>query len=317
MGTAPIDSYSRYLSAKRTVDDRSLNRHVLDRLRIELAKVTNRPVRIVEIGGGTGTMVARLVELQIVQQAEYVLLDVDPRLLTEARSWLAGWADARRLTALDEGKSLRIAGEPGVDIVVHFATAELSAFLARPPRAQLADVLIANAFLDLVDVPALLSKLFTLLVPDGVYWFTVNFDGETIFLPEHPDDRALLHIYHRSMDERLRYGRRAGDSHCGRHLFGHLHAAGASILAAGASDWIVHPQDHAYPNSDAYFLTSIIDTIATELGRHPEANAGQLERWLSLRKQQIAHAELVYIAHQLDFVGRRNAVDSLNCTSSG
>ena len=127
-------SYSRYLAAKRSVDDRSLNRHVLDRGRVELAKLEGRSVRIVEVGGGIGTMVARLVEMQMVQQAEYVLLDVDARLLTDARSWLSAWADSRRLAAVDDGKSLHIFGETGVDIVVHFATAELGEFLARSPR---------------------------------------------------------------------------------------------------------------------------------------------------------------------------------------
>jgi hypothetical protein len=253
-------------------------------------------------------MVARLVEMQMVQQAEYVLLDVDARLLTDARSWLSAWADSRRLAAVDDGKSLHIFGETGVDIVVHFATAELGEFLARSPRPQAFDVLIANAFLDLVDVPVLLSNLFSLLVPNGMYWFTVNFDGETIFQPEHPDDEGLLRVYHRSMDERIRYGRRAGDSHCGRHLFGHLQAAGATILAAGASDWVVHPEARAYPNDDAHFLAGILDTIAAELGRHPEVSPEQLERWLALRRQQVARGELVYIAHQLDFVGRRNTV---------
>lgn len=305
------NSYSRYLSTKRSVDDRSLNRHVLDRLRVELAPLRPRPVRIVEIGAGIGTMVARLVELQMIEQAEYVLLDVDADLLADARSWLAAWADSRRLAVIREGRSLRISGDPGVDIVVHFATSELGEFLARSPQHQPSDLLIANALLDLVDVRSLLSRLFTLLVPHGLYWFAVNFDGETIFQPEHPDDHALLQIYHRSMDERRHDGHRTGDSHCGRHLFGHLQAAGATILAAGASDWVVHPQHGGYPNQDADFLASIIDTIAAELARHPEASAARLEPWLALRRQQLARAELVYIAHQLDFVGRRGATTDI------
>ena len=49
-----------------------------------------------------------------------------------------------------------------------------------------ADVLIANAGLDLVDVPAILPGMSWLLVPGGVDWFTMNYDGESIFVPVPP-----------------------------------------------------------------------------------------------------------------------------------
>ena len=50
-----------------------------------------------------------------------------------------------------------------------------------------------------------------------------------------------------SMGERVRHGRPAGDSRSGRHLFAHLRRAGARLLAAGASDWVVHAQPSGYP----------------------------------------------------------------------
>jgi len=305
MGTERLDGYSGYLSAKRTVDDRSINRHVLDRLSIELEKVQGRPLHIVEIGAGLGTMVARMVDLKMVTQAEYLLLDVNPSLLREARSWLAGWADSRRLTAIGVDESLKIRGKAGVELTIRFVACELGDFVARTPPPTRADLLIASAFLDLVDVARLLPRMFTLIVPDGLYFFAVNFDGETIFEPEHPDDAPLLRAYHRSMDQRIRYGRQAGDSHCGRHLFGHLRTAGASILAAGASDWVVHPQGAGYIDEEAHFLRSIVATIGDELRRQPDVSTEILDNWLANRRQQIDRAELVYIAHQLDFVGRR------------
>ena len=63
--------------------------------------------------------------------------------------------------------------------------AELGGYL-EAAHGALADVLIANAVLDLVDVPAVLPGLLRLLVPGGVYWFTINYDGESIFEPGHP-----------------------------------------------------------------------------------------------------------------------------------
>ena len=287
-------AYSRYLSAKRSVDDRALNRHVLDQLR---RLVPAGPARILEIGAGLGTMVARLLEWQVVRSGEYTLLDVDPRLLADARRWLGGWAAARGVPSRPLPDGLQLG-----DLRVRLVEAELGSYL-EAGRGEPADVLIAHAFLDLVDVPEVLPGLLRLLVPGGVYWFTVNFDGESIFQPDHPGDDDVLRAYHGSMDERVRYGRPAGHSRTGRRLFHSLRAAGAPPLAAGPSDWVVHAgPDGAYPDDESWFLSSILQTIedAWDDGAEP---AG-LADWMAARRRQVLSGELLYVAHQLDFAGR-------------
>ena len=299
-----LDPYSRYLASKRTVDDRALNRHVLDALRAELTSACGM-LRVLEIGAGLGTMVARLLDWRLIERGEYVLLDVEPRLLADARDWLVHWSGARGLVASSEADGLRIQGEPRIDLKVRFIPAEIGQFISAAPVPSPATLLIANAFLDLVEVPAMLPRLFELLVPGGLFWFSINFDGETILEPELKDDSLFLRAYHRSMDERVRYGRPAGESKSGRHLFGHLRNAGASILAAGASDWVVFAQGADYPDDEGHFLHQIIETIASELRQHAEIPHDRLVEWATLRHQQIERGELVYVAHQLDFVGRR------------
>jgi SAM-dependent methyltransferase len=293
----------RYLSAKRSVDDRALNRGVLDRLRQEIAAAGDRRLRVVEIGAGIGTMAARLCDWRVLGGADYHLVDVDPDLIAAARGWLRSWGEGRGCAVTADGGALVVHGS-NVDLRVSFQVAELGALLQQPP-ADAFDLLIANAFLDLVEVPAVLPGLFDLLVPGGLYLFTINFDGETIFQPDHPDDATVLGSYHRHMDQRIRFGRPAGESKAGRHLFGHLHAAGASILAAGASDWVVHAVDGGYPDDEAFFLHNILDTIAGALSERPEIRPAILDDWIALRRQQIDHAQLVFLAHQLDFCGRR------------
>jgi SAM-dependent methyltransferase len=286
--------YTRYLAAKKSVDDRALNRSVL----AELGRLLPPGApRILEIGAGLGTMVARLLEWDVVRAGEYRLLDVDRRLLDDARAWLCAWAGARGMPAepLPDGLLL---GELRVRLVEGELGDHLEAGDAEP-----AEVLIANAFLDLVDVPAVLPGLFRLLVPGGVYWFTINFDGESIFQPGHPRDDAILGAYHRSMDERVRYRRPAGESRTGRHLLHHLRAAGAPPLASGASDWVVHAgPDGGYRDDEAVFLDCILQTVHDALtGR---TNPAELADWVAARRGQLASGELVYIAHQLDFAGR-------------
>jgi SAM-dependent methyltransferase len=290
-------AYTRYLAAKRTVDDRALNRHVLAELRRLLPP--GEP-RVLEIGAGMGTMAARLLEWEVVSAGEYTLLDVDPQLLRDSRAWLAGWAAGRGLRTEPLPDGLRVG-----DLRVRLVEAELGGYLDAG-RGEPADVLIANAFLDLVDVPAVLPGLLRLLAPGGAFWFTINFDGESIFLPEHPADDDVLGSYHRSMDERVRYGRPAGESRAGRHLFGHLHAAGAPPLAAGSSDWVVHAgPDGTYPGDEAFFLGSILTTIQDAL--EDRVAPAVLAGWLAARRRQLAEGELVYIAHQLDLAGRSPA----------
>lgn len=296
-------SDARYLSSKRTVDDRALNKQVLDQLRRELGSLDVQTVKILEVGAGLGTMAARLVDWGYIRRASYVLVDQDRQLLVAAREWLASWAAERGFRTEPRAMSLAISGEGALDLTVSFVAEELEKYLDTAQKGAF-DLLIANAFLDLVDVPRVLPHLLGLLDPQGAYWVSINYDGDTIFCPEHEHDEAFMRVYNRSMDERVRFGVPAGSSKTGRALFGHLRAAGASIAAAGASDWIVFGQNGQYPADERYFLHHIIHTIDAELRKHPEVARHSLSEWVALRRQQIERGDLVYIAHQLDFVGR-------------
>src|SRR5262249_60248733 len=177
--------YARYLAAKTTVDDRALNRHVL----AELCRLMPAGApQVLEVGAGLGTMVARLMDWVAVGAGEYILLDADRQLLDCSRGWLCDWAAARGLRSDLLPDGLRVG-----DLRVRLVHAELGSYL-EAAHGPLADVLIANAVLDLVDVPAVLPGLLRLLVPGGVYWFTINYDGEGIFArdppPEHLDKPA-------------------------------------------------------------------------------------------------------------------------------
>jgi SAM-dependent methyltransferase len=289
--------YARYLAAKTTVDDRALNQHVLAELRRLMP--AGAP-RVLEVGAGLGTMAARLMDWGALGAGEYILLDADQQLLDRSRQWLRGWAAARGLRADLRPDGLRVG-----ELRVRLVHAELGSYLEDAPGAP-ADVLIANALLDLVDVPAVLPGLWRLLVPGGIYWFTINYDGESIFEPGHPHDDLIMRAYHRDMDERVRYGRPAGESRTGRRLFRYLREAGAPVLAAGSSDWVVSAgPDGNYPGDEAYFLRSILSTIRDALRNHQDrVEPADLAGWLAERGRQLAAGELVYVAHQLDFVGR-------------
>lgn len=296
-----LSPYAQYLAAKKSVDDRALNAGVLQWVLARLGDIA-RPARVLEVGAGLGTMPTRLLELGALRSGTYTLLDCDARLLRDARDWLEAWSSERGLQTAREGDALVVRGLDA-SLTLHFLPRELESFLEAEVGRSAYDCVIGNALLDLLDVSSTLPRLLRLLVRGGIYWFSVNFDGETIFLPEHPSDADLMRVYHRSMDERVRDGIPAGDSKTGRHLFTHLRDAGARIARAGSSDWVVFGEDGRYPAKEAEFLEFVLRTVDEELQRHADVDGDTLAEWVRTRRAQLERGELIYIAHQLDFAG--------------
>lgn len=293
--------FIHYLASKKSVDDRALNQQVWDRLAVELD--THDPVNILEIGGGIGTMIERLLERNVLQHANYTLLDEQPGNIAEAQRRLPEWAKEHGFS-MNWQKSNLVLSKDKRNIQVTFLAKDLFDFLAEREFTREYDLLIAHAFLDLVDIPATLPRLFELIHSDGLFYFTINFDGETIFEPSIPDDVEIMRRYHRTMDARVIDGKPSGDSRTGRHLFSQLKEAGGEILAAGSSDWVVFAGQNDYLNDEAYFLRFIINTVQSALRRDAETDQDLLDAWASTRHAQVTSGTLVYIAHQLDFFGR-------------
>jgi hypothetical protein len=168
----------------------------------------------------------------------------------------------------------------------------------RPEIPRVFHLLIAHAVLDLFDFPAVLPHLFARLKDDGLAYLTCNFDGETVFLPEG-DDQEIVSLYHASMEERLH-----GASRTGRRLLTFLQGSSLELLAAGRSDWVIHPGQTGYSREETFFLHSIVETVERELAGRPCPPSG-LAAWGRLRHLQIDAGELSFLARHLDFLARR------------
>ncbi len=301
----PLDySFPRYLAAKKTLDDRSLNRHVREALvRGVKAHTGAEPLRVLEAGCGIGTMVERLLEWGLLGRAEYTALDAAAANLAAARERLQGLAPFPAAPEAAAGHLL--IQSQGQRVLVELKAADLFGFAAREQGRRSWDLLIAHAFLDLVDLPTALPAMFSLLREGGMFYFTLNFDGATIFEPViDPDlDRRIEEMYHLTMDRRRVGGRPSGDSRTGRRLFQALKEAGARVAAAGSSDWVVFPGADGYPDDEAYVLHFIIETVRRALEGHPQMDPGAWRHWIETRHRQIEAGRMVYLAHQLDFFG--------------
>jgi hypothetical protein len=294
-------SFPHYLLSKQSVDDRALNKDVLSALRGNLPQ---EPLRIIEVGAGVGTMLRRLVRWDVIQQAEYVMVDEMAENIEYASAWAKVWAEETGLSVERSGENRARVFDARREVHIRFEQADVFDFIQKNQTP--ADLLTAHAFLDLLPMPESLTKLLSLTT--SLAWLTINFDGVTTFEPtiDAALDAQIERLYHETMDRRAT----GGDSQSGRHLFGHLRSAGTDILAAGASDWVVFAKDGKYLDDEKYFLQFILHFFEESLTGHAELDAEAFANWLRERHAQIERGELVYIAHQMDFlvkqIGRKS-----------
>lgn len=305
-------NFRRYLSAKRTVDERALDRRVEARLADELRERDDREnrdaLRVLEVGAGIGSTVTRLLDRPWwPDRVAYTALDIEEANVAAARERLPAWAAPRGFAVR------RVGGESGSGAnadasdrfvlsrgqrraEVRFRTADAFEYLAATDREF--DLVVAHAFVDLVDPTDALAAFRRTFAPDGLAYCPITFDGATSFEPVADADfeERLLDSFHRHLDA-------SGDSRAGRHLLAEASRTG-EVLAAAGSDWVVHPEDGTYPADEAYFLDCIVEMVAGAVRKEGDLDAERVAAWADRRREQIADAELVYCAHQLDLLVR-------------
>lgn len=305
--------FERYLAAKRTVDDRAIDRRTADRLRAEFRRMERLDVlKILEVGAGTGAMVERLLgDEALPDRVEYTAVDVDREVLETARERLPdrlgeqGYETSQREERLVfERGSRTVTLELVADDAVAFVRGE---YEHGSSLGRTWNLLVGHAVLDVIGLDAIRPLLSA--VPGGLCYFPVTFDGATRFEPRHPLDDRIERRYHRQMDEA-----REGTSRAGHRTLTRILDTDVDVLAVGGSDWVVHPVDGEYPGDEAYFLQYIVNTISNALSGVGASNRGEngddepqdgaLENWVESRHRQIEEASLTYIAHQLDLLGR-------------
>lgn len=288
-------NFQRYLSAKRTVDDRALNRRVEDRLAEEVEP--GDEVRVLEVGAGIGATVVRLLDRPwLPDRVTYTGLDLQPENVVAARQRLPNRAAALGYAVRSKSDRTVVASPDGRRVEIDFRVADAFEFIAERDREW--DLLVAQAFVDLVDPADALVAFREALAPGGVAYCPITYDGETVFEPEIDrefEDR-LLDSFHSHVDE-------SGDSRAGRRLLS-LATESGEVLAAGGSDWVVRPRDAGYPADEAYFLDCIVEMVAGAVQDDPSIEDRRLSDWATRRRNQITDAELMYCAHQLDLLIR-------------
>jgi SAM-dependent methyltransferase len=298
MDKIDYSSLLEFLASKKSVDDRSLNKNVWDAMLKNLKQIGHP--EIIEIGSGTGTMLTRLLDTGPPYFSAYTAVDRDPLLISESKKNAEKWALKNK--AVYTHDLLRL---EGAEIKLDFVTGDIENFLERNAIKKSHDLLIANAFLDLVNIPEILPGLFGTLTGKGMFYFSINYDGRTDIEPviDKELDAEIIELYHKTVDQRLIKGVKCCTRYSGLLLFNEIIKNKGVIVEVGSSDWCVFPRDNKYRFREDYFLHYIIDTIENALYNEPSLSREILLQWINKRHQQIDRGELIFITHQLDLFG--------------
>ncbi len=196
-----LDDFIRYLAAKKSVDNRSLNRHVWQALQHTLpANDLQNPLRVLEIGAGIGTMVERMWAWELANTAIYTAIDARTENVAAAQDRLQRWGYDSQLAVQTSNSGLCVSHRTR-RYDIHLEAIDVFDFAVRERGQRRWDLLIAHAFLDLVDIPTALPQFLQLLEPSGLFYLTIVFDGVTSFQPEIDPvfDTLIESLYHRTI----------------------------------------------------------------------------------------------------------------------
>ncbi len=285
--------------AKKSVDDRALNKDVFQCLRQRL--VLSKRTHIVEVGGGIGTMIQRLFESIPRFDVDYTLLDVEAENLAAVIPLFSDYAVQHGLRMQVVGTDQFVVSAPDQTCRVKLLAADL---LNLPSLSlPLVDGIIAHAVLDLLPLGRALPLLRGCLKADGWLYATINFDGLTLFEPQLDVrlDTLIQRVYHNSMDNRRVDGVASAGSQAGRKMFHALREHGFEVQAGGASDWFVFADQGKYWGDEAFFLEFLLGFVEDSVGKSKVVDAPALQEWLSQRRRQIQNGDLLLVTHQYDY----------------
>lgn len=281
--------YTRYLSAKKTVDDRALNERVLQDLDHFLRKHTTQRsslhvLRVLEVGAGIGAMCTRLLRrgtFSGFKSVDYTLLDIKADVLQVARQRCMEFAQSKEplIDTNDERDAVILPSAsvkgttsvhhqgiekaevgmklPSVDVTdgftVSFHIGDALQYMTNNEAAF--DLVIAAAVLDIWPLRKAVSLMLSCLRKDGIraFYFPINFDGTTDFYPPSCEgalfDAEVEKAFHEAMGTRCTFDHQTMAAHTGRHVLPVLSQSGASVLSMGSSAWIVTPTSAVTPNT--------------------------------------------------------------------
>jgi len=287
--------YVDYLDLKKSIDDNSLNPQVWQAMAswATSQQQHDQTLRVLEIGAGIGTMIERLLDSGLLYSCEYTAVELEHGFRDAAMQRLQLWADRHGYAFEQQQTSLWSLSCTDRKIVINWIQGD-ALQIGQQFGPDTVDMLIGHAVIDLLPVPECMPDLLSCLSANGAFYFSLNYAGETLFLPPLAADQKIFRAYNNDMDKRFP----ALDWQPSRtgHLLGQwLTEKGHRIISEGDSDWRLQSAPGLPTN---LFIANIIDTMETALEKMPG-----LGDWLAVRRQQLEMGLLQFCASNRDCFG--------------
>jgi SAM-dependent methyltransferase len=194
---------AQWLALREPADHRARDASLRDQVvhdLIHLARVRPGPIKVVDVGCGSGSNLRALAPHMPATQ-HWTLVDYDPALLSAAKVTLMQWADQ---TVSDQ--DLLVLLKNGKHISIKFLCEDLSSHLDTVLSLPM-DLLTAAAFFDLVAESWL--ERFCGLLRSPLYT-VLTYNGKEIWHPPEPMDAAMLKAFHAHQQTDKGFGVAAG-----------------------------------------------------------------------------------------------------------
>ncbi len=252
--------YPDYLSAKKPVDDESLNQAVWKSMInwLKTRQDNTKSLKILEIGAGIGTMLERLLETDLLTNCTYTAIEMEAPFRESAFNRLENWSKDNNFSFTKINKDKILISNNDKSIELDWIIGDVLNIKDRIENNYY-DLLIGHAVIDLLPVPQCMPGLLTFLKPGAGFYLSLNFSGNTQFIPAHPEDEKISAAYHQDMDNRFP-DLDWQPSLTGIALGPWLTSQGHKIIEHGPSDWKL-PLPTLTAETNGLFIANILDTI--------------------------------------------------------
>ena len=285
---ASMDSplLSDWLALREAADFASRSQRLTALAAAALARV--EPVRVLDLGTGTGSNLRYLVEKLPLHQ-QWVVVDRDPALLEHLQRRTRTWAAARGYTVTTEPGGFVIGGN-GLECHVEARQRDLNA-IDDPGLFAGRHLVTASALLDLVS-PAWLQTLAAHCRSAGAAaLFTITYDGRSPCAPADADDDIVRELFNRHQRTDKGLGGLAAGPDGAAAAVTAFETAGFRVEHE-LSDWVIEPDARELQRQ----LIEGWAGAATEMA--PEI-ATQIANWRLRRLQHVADGgSLIVVGHE-------------------
>ncbi len=242
-----------------------LARAIAERFCAALEAAGGRPVRIADLGGGSGANVGFLSPL-LRDEPRWTVFDHDADLLAPAMAPTPATLSARHLDLADLSK------------------VEFEAF----------DAVTGSAFLDLASAAWIDDLVSRCAAAQCAVYFALSVDGRVGWTPQDADDGLVLAGFRRDQARDKGLGPALGPD-AGRHLARCLAEAGAAVTTA-PSDWRVN--EAARP-----MLGAMVAGLAGTPPEAEMSDRARVEDWAARRRRQLSDGQLSLRIGHIDVAG--------------